>query len=200
MWYAVQVETGKESVIKNYCSKIVDKTTHNDIFVLRFNKVKKFYGKWHQESKVMFPGYIFIDTDTPEQVYEALKNVPAFTSLLGRDKDSFVPIERSKEELFRKMVNDNYEIAMSCGMIEGDKVTITDGPLAGKEAMICKINRHKRTATLNVEMFGDKVGGDCWTGGCGEEGLAKLVCKRNVFQFLGLLGVRTGADMNLSKM
>lgn len=42
--------------------------------------------------------------------------------------------------------------------------------------------------------------GDCGTGGCGEEGLAKLVCKRNVFQFLGLLGVRTGADMNLSKM
>lgn len=123
MWYAVQVETGKESVIKDYCSKLVNRTTYNDIFVLRFNKVKKFYGKWHQESKVMFPGYIFIDTDTPEQVYEALKKVPAFTSLLGRDK-----------------------------------VTITDGPLAGKEAMICKINRHKRTATLNVEMFGDKVG------------------------------------------
>lgn len=158
MWYAVQVETRKESVIKDYCSKLVDRTTYNDIFVLRFNKVKKFYGKWHQESKVMFPGYIFIDTDTPEQVYEALKNVPAFTNLLGRDKDSFVPIERSKEELFRKMVNDNYEIAMSCGLIDGDKVTITDGPLAGKEAMICKINRHKRTATLNVEMFGDKVG------------------------------------------
>ena len=58
----------------------------------------------------------------------------------------------------REMVNDNYEIAMSCGLIEGDKVTITDGPLAGKEAMICKINRHKRTATLNVEMFGDKLG------------------------------------------
>lgn len=158
MWYAVQVETGKESAIKDYCSKLVNRTKYNDIFVLRFNKVKKFYGKWHQESKVMFPGYIFIDTDTPEQVYEALKKVPAFTSLLGRDKDSFVPIERSKEELFREMVNDNYEIAMSCGLIEGDKVTITDGPLAGKEAMICKINRHKRTATLNVEMFGDKVG------------------------------------------
>ena len=95
---------------------------------------------------------------TGSTIYEALKNVPAFTSLLGRDKDSFVPIERSKEELFREMVNDNYEIAMSCGLIEGDKVTITDGPLAGKEAMICKINRHKRTATLNVEMFGDKAG------------------------------------------
>ena len=158
MWYAVQVETGKEDVTKDYCFRLVNKEHFNDIFVLRFNRVKKFYGEWHQESKVMFPGYIFIDTDTPEQVYEALKNVPAFTSLLGRDKESFVPIERSKEELFKEMVNDNYEIAMSCGLLAGDKVTITDGPLAGKEAMISKINRHKRTAALNVEMFGEKVG------------------------------------------
>lgn len=45
----------------------------------------------------MFPGYIFIDTDTPEQVYEALKNVPAFTSLLGRDKDSFVPMKEARK-------------------------------------------------------------------------------------------------------
>ena len=53
MWYAVQVETGKESIIKNYCSKLVDRTTYNDIFVLRFNKVKKFYGKWQHENRYM---------------------------------------------------------------------------------------------------------------------------------------------------
>lgn len=58
MWYAVYVETGKESVTKDYCSKLVNNVMYNDIFVLRFNKVKKFYGKWHKESKVMFPGYI----------------------------------------------------------------------------------------------------------------------------------------------
>ena len=193
MWYAVQVETGKESVIKDYCSKIVDKTTHNDIFVLRFNKVKKFYGKWHQESKVMFPGYIFIDTDTPEQVYEALKNVPAFTSLLGRDKDSFVPIERSKEELFREMVNDNLE-----EYLDGLEYAVEGTYLERSHDLQDKQAQKNRNPECG-DVWGQGWG-DCWTGGCGEEGLAKLVCKRNVFQFLGLLGVRTGADMNLSKM
>lgn len=51
-----------------------------------------------------------------------------------------------------------YEIAVSTGFIEGDKVTITDGPLAGKEAMIKRIDRHKRIAVLNVEMFGECIG------------------------------------------
>lgn len=158
MWYAVQVETGREETVREYFHRLVDRSVYNEIFVIRFNRMKKFYGKWHKESSVMFPGYIFIDTDTPEPAYEELKKVPVFTSLLGRDKQYFVPIERSKEELFRSMLDDNHEIAISTGLIEGDKVIITDGPLAGKEAMIKKINRHKRIAILNVTMFGESVG------------------------------------------
>lgn len=158
MWYAVQVETGKEDDIKDYCINLLENAVYNDIFILRFNHAKKFYGKWHEESKVMFPGYMFIDTETPEQVYEALKKVPVLTKVLGRDKDEFIPIERSKEQLFKEMINDKHEIEVSVGLIEGDRITITHGPLAGKEAMICKINRHKRTATLDVEMFGEMVG------------------------------------------
>ncbi len=158
MWYAVWVETGKEDIIKESCIKLLDDAVYNDIFVLRFNRSRKYYGKWHKESKVMFPGYIFVDTDTPAQLHENLKNVPAFTKVLGHDKDEFVPIESNKERLFKDMINDNHEIELSVGLIEGDRIIITDGPLEGKEAMICKINRHKRTATLDVEMFGGTVG------------------------------------------
>ena len=158
MWYAVQVETGKEDIIKDYCVNLISKETYKDIFILRFNRAKKYYGKWHKESKVMFPGYMFIDSDTPTDVYEELRKVPELTRVLGRDVDEFVPIEKNKEILFSSMVNDNHEIDISHGLIEGDRIIITDGPLEGKEAMICKINRHKRTAVLDVEMFGSNVG------------------------------------------
>lgn len=158
MWYAVWVETGREETIKQYCKQYMDSSIYCDIFVLRFNRLKKFYGKWHKESKVMFPGYIFIDTETPELVYEAFKRIPAFVSLLGKDRESFTPIEKSKEALFRSMIDETYEIAVSTGFIEGDKVTITEGPLAGKEAMIKRIDRHKRIAVLDVEMFGERIG------------------------------------------
>lgn len=158
MWYAVQVETGKEDAIKNYCLKLIDTEVYNDIFILRFNRAKKYCGKWHKEGKVMYPGYMFIDTDTPADMYEALKKVPGLIKLLGRDRDYFLPIEKNKELLFRSMVDDKHEIDISRGLIEGDRIIITEGPLEGKEAMICKINRHKRTAVLDVEMFGSNVG------------------------------------------
>ena len=43
---------------------------------------------------------------------------------------------------------------MSEGIIEGDRVIVTKGPLKGKEAMIRKIDRHKRKVWLEMKMFG----------------------------------------------
>ncbi|MCD8361556.1 MAG: hypothetical protein LUC98_01135 [Lachnospiraceae bacterium] len=36
-------------------------------------------------------------------------------------------------------------------------MTITSGPLAGREGCIRKIDRHKRTAKIQVEMFGQVI-------------------------------------------
>ena len=38
-------------------------------------------------------------------------------------------------------------------MIVGDRVTITEGPLAGYESYIKKINRHKMEAVVQIEMM-----------------------------------------------
>ena len=42
----------------------------------------------------------------------------------------------------------------SQGVIEGDEVKVTKGPLKGQEAKIRKIDRHKRLAFLEMHMFG----------------------------------------------
>lgn len=105
----------------------------------------------------MFPGYIFIDSDNPQQIYEHLNSVPELTKMLGRDKNEFTPIEAGKEAMFKAMVNDNYEIPLSVGVIEGDKVIVKEGPLSGMEGLIKKIDRHKRVAVLNAQMFEQDV-------------------------------------------
>ena len=86
MWYAVQVMTGREETVKDMCKRHIDKKQYNDIFVIRFDKAKRYYGTWHKEKEIMFPGYIFIDSNNPQQIYEHLKNVPELTKMLGRDK------------------------------------------------------------------------------------------------------------------
>ena len=110
-----------------------------------------------KEKEIMFPGYIFIDSDNPQQIYEHLNSVPELTKMLGRDKNEFTPIEAGKEAMFKAMVNDNYEIPLSVGVIEGDKVIVKEGPLSGMEGLIKKIDRHKRVAVLNAQMFEQDV-------------------------------------------
>ena len=45
-------------------------------------------------------------------------------------------------------------VGMSEGFIKNDKVVITSGPLVGREGLIRKIDRHKRKAFIEIEMFG----------------------------------------------
>lgn len=157
MWYAVQIETGREDKIRDYCCSVVNHDSYNDMFILKFCRKRRYYGRWHKESKPIFPGYMFIDTDTPLAVYQELKKIPRLTRLLGREVDVFLPIEESKEQLFKSMIDDNYEVPSSSGVIEGDTVIITSGALKGKEALIKRIDRHKRVAILQMEMFGGFV-------------------------------------------
>lgn len=43
---------------------------------------------------------------------------------------------------------------MSEGIIEGDRVVVTRGPLKGREASITRIDRHKRLAWVDMDVFG----------------------------------------------
>lgn len=157
MWYAVQVATGREEISKEMCKKLIEKELYTDIFIIRFDKAKRYCGAWHKDKQIMFPGYIFIDSDNPQGLYEQLKRVPELTKLLGHQGDEFMAIEPAKEKLFKAMVNADYEIPISTGIIEGDKVIVKEGALVGMEAFIKKIDRHKRMATLTATMFEQQV-------------------------------------------
>ena len=90
MWYAVQVATGREETARDMCRKLLNKESYTDIFIIRFDRAKRYYGAWHKEKKIMFPGYMFIDTDNPGDIYEQLKNVPELTKILGREGKDFI--------------------------------------------------------------------------------------------------------------
>ena len=45
---------------------------------------------------------------------------------------------------------------MSYGMQVGDKVRVTEGALVGLEYRIVKIDRHKRKAVIEIELFREK--------------------------------------------
>lgn len=43
---------------------------------------------------------------------------------------------------------------MSEGIIEGDQIRVLKGPLQGYEALVAKVDRHKRLAYIDLNILG----------------------------------------------
>lgn len=153
MWYVMQVRTGTEENICCQCSKLISGEILEGCFIPHYEAKKRYEGTWHTQEKVLFPGYVFMITDTVEKLFFDLKRVIGMTKIIGTGGE-IVPISDQEREWLLKIGGQEQNVLMSKGVIENGKVRIIEGPLAGLENKIIKIDRHKRKALLQVEMFG----------------------------------------------
>lgn len=153
MWYVVQVRTGTEEKMKSQCLKTIDNQVLEQCFVPYYEEKKKYQGTWHTEKRVLFPGYVFMISERLADLYKGLRKVIGMTKLLGTGEE-IVPLTKEEVDFLKKMGAGEKAVEVSIGMIENGTVVIIDGPLAGMEGCIRKIDRHKRKAWLQVNMFG----------------------------------------------
>lgn len=156
MWYVAQVQSGRELQTKEICNQIIGSDLLIECFVPMYERLKCFSGIWQKRLEVLFPGYIFIQTNKINLLFYALKSVPKLTKILGSDYN-FIPIDKSEERFLTKFFNQNYIIEISKGFIVGENVHILEGPMINFKGKIQKIDRHKRTAYIEIEMFGRKT-------------------------------------------
>ncbi|MCD8242187.1 MAG: antiterminator LoaP [Lachnospiraceae bacterium] len=154
--YVIQVISGTEEDTMEMLRRQISKELLQKCFVYYYENMRKYAGEWHKQKKLLFPGYVFVITGQVDSLYLELKKVKTLTKILG-DKDCFIPLSEGEVEFLRGFGGEEQLVGMSVGFIENDKVTITSGPLAGKEGCIRKIDRHKRTAKIQVEMFGQVI-------------------------------------------
>lgn len=149
----MQVRTGYEEKMMLECQTEIPETILQKCFIPRYEEKKRIQGKWQIQRKILFPGYVFVVTEEPHRLQLYLKNIAGLTRLLGTD-DEIVPLMDSEVEFLKAFGGQEQVVHMSEGIIENSKVIIKSGPLAGWEAYIKKIDRHKRKAYLELEMFG----------------------------------------------
>lgn len=152
-WYAVQVTTGKEENTAYMCRQMLPQTLLEECFIPYYERMRRYEGAWHREERPMFPGYLFFITGQVDNLFHALKAVPELTRILG-DGERFIPLEEEEIQLLLQIGGNEHKAEMSQGVIEGDKVIITSGPLSRIEGTIKKIDRHKRIAVVELWMFG----------------------------------------------
>lgn len=156
MWYVIQVMSGEEHEKEQLFKKLIlnrDGRAYDKIFVPMYVRKKRYQGRWHEEQKVLFPGYIFVDTSDIELFCQYLAKVPGFKKVL-RDADEIAPITEEEKAYLLSMMDEHYIVQISVGYLIGDKICITEGALKNYQGSIYRIDRHRRTAQLMVNLFG----------------------------------------------
>ena len=154
MWYVVQTIGGQEKHVLDLVQKFVDDELIQESFIPRYEVMKRIRGTWQKRAEVLLPGYIFVVTDVPERVQQALRSVPKFTRLLGNN-DMFTPLADQEVPFINAFMKpDKRIVEFSSGVIEGDEIVILNGPLMNQTGLIKKIDRHKRLAYLEIEILG----------------------------------------------
>ncbi len=152
-WYAVQVRTGSE---KQLCEKIiqtVDAQLYTQCFVPFAEYLVKRDSVYQKRIRPLFPGYFFIITDQIEQVAAQITKIAQFKRILKSD-NIFTPIEQEEADLIAGLYDEEYLVRISKGIIVDSRVIILSGPFQGREGMIRKIDRHRRTGLVEMSMMG----------------------------------------------
>lgn len=156
MWYVAQVSSGQEATVRDMCKQMVDPAILQDCFLPEYETMRKVQGEWQSVRRRLFPGYLFLVTNSLPSLLVELKNVPASVRLLGHgdNEGEIVPLSEAEKEWIEAFIDESHCVRMSEAYIEGEAITITSGPLLGREAIIKKVDRHKRRALIEMTMFG----------------------------------------------
>ena len=82
MWYVIQTTTGSEEALVCMIKEMISEDFYMECFYIKRECTRKEGDGWQIHLAAMFPGYLFVDTDKPKEMYMELKGVPKLTKLL----------------------------------------------------------------------------------------------------------------------
>ena len=158
-WYILWVLTGHETQVEK---KITEQLSDEVIepFIPMLETLFKRAGKVKKELNIMFPGYVFAESDLESiQFMQCTRRfVKASKDIIGilryADSDEIAVREEERAALLC-LCNDDHCIEASMGFIEGDRFYIKSGPMVGMESIIKEINRKKMEASFELEFMGN---------------------------------------------
>lgn len=157
MWYVVQVVGGQEHTVMRQIQKLVSLSVYISCFIPQYEIKKRYSGVWKYTQEILFPGYVFVDTKTPQLFRKELNNVSYMTKMLHDGNERFTPLAEEEKAVISAFIDTkDYVMKMSEGVIEGDEIIILKGPLMNHTGLVKKIDRHKRLAYLEIWMCGRK--------------------------------------------
>jgi len=164
-WFILFVKTDAEQLCVDYLKKHLDMERYQP-FILTKEATFWDKGKATLFKKLLFSSYVIVQTSctTAEVIADVQPIIERYSGVFYRilsydsDKKESINImlRKSEQTMWESLVDSDFCIAASYGVMEGEEVKVVDGPLIGKEGWIREFRRYKQKAFLNVE-FGSEM-------------------------------------------
>ena len=155
-WYAVKVQANHEkSVSQRIKSNIIrGEITHvSDILV----PMEKTYfvknGKRVFRERIIFPGYIYVQTDSVNELQHNLKQVTGATGFVKSHSGEIQPIRKADMERIMDVVTKSQNDD-GLSYVVGDSVKILDTAFEGLIGSVVSINEETQKVKVAVKIWG----------------------------------------------
>ncbi len=155
----VQVETGREQktcdAIERACKQVESVVGGQDpvireVFAPSYRSRYKLHGEWHDENRLLMPGYVMAVTEKPWKLAKVLRGITGFARIV-RMGETFAPLSDDDRNWIERWTGEgDRAIPMSIARKEGDRIVVTEGPLKGREGMITRIKRRLCMAEVEI--------------------------------------------------
>lgn len=157
-WYVVATRKGSEATAASLLTRVAGDALVEPAFVPAYETEAKYSGRWVLVTKPLVEGCVVAIARDAEALVEAVALLHVPCRVLG---NGGVPVPLSAEQamLFGGLgAAGRRVVPMSRGhkLANGD-VVVDEGPLVGNERLIERIDRHKSTAYLRVDVVGEPV-------------------------------------------
>ena len=142
------------------CRKYLSRIAVSDIFVLTYDRMRRYEGAWHMEKKLLFPSYVFLESEKGALLADEMSKFRpyVFMNESGQsqqtcdteENNGLIRMDQKAESFLKFLYGNQYHLEMSKGIIQKGIPQITAGPLKGMEQRILRIDRHKRLARLEM--------------------------------------------------
>ena len=157
MWYVIQVTTGKEEAMKMLVEREMNPGADERCFYIKRERIWRRDGQCILHVETMFPGYLFVITGQPKELYWRLKSIPQFTKLLRTENEVFLAVEPDEQEFLENLLNGDPEDIVRLSKVRLDKngeIKSAEGPLKHYIKKIVKKKLRLRYVMIDVVLFG----------------------------------------------
>jgi transcriptional antiterminator NusG len=154
-WYTLRVQSGRERTLLERMNR--DKERGDLPILEAFYPTEKTItnrnGQRIMREKVLFPGYIFVETKYVGELEYWVKSTPGAAGLLKDAAGNPIWVKQYELEKMRVKLDESV-LSSSTEYSSGERVRILIGAFSGFEGDVKEMNRQKNSVKVSVKIFG----------------------------------------------